>query len=211
MEKRNDCRENAQKYLFYSHSFSCNSAHFLLHRSRQLAVFLELWISVSSQIHGTLVSRTSYARSDGLHFFLLCHGSQCHSAAFCQSQSENIDAHNIWCNLVVQQPFSQSKIFFEEELQPTVFVETFKNERLYWISLITRAGCCSLLVCKHHSEIFVLLARLLDVTALTFTFQGWRSFTWINNCHLARNFRIPERTAFFKSRLPWYLPENSEK
>ena len=49
---------------------------------------------------------------------------------FCQSQSENIDTHNIWCNLVVQ-PFSQSKIFFEEELQPTVFVETFKNERLY--------------------------------------------------------------------------------
>ena len=39
----------------------------------------------------------------------------------------------------------------------------------------------SLLVCKHHhSEILVLLARLLDVTALTFTFQGWRSFTWIN-------------------------------
>ena len=35
MEKRNDCRENAQKELFYSHSFSCNSAHFLLHRSRQ--------------------------------------------------------------------------------------------------------------------------------------------------------------------------------
>ena len=104
------------------------------------------------------------------------------------------------------------KIYFEEELQPTVFVETFKNERLYWISLITRAGCCSLLVCKHHhSEIFVLLARLLDVTALTFTFQGWRSFTWINNCHLARIFRIPEWTVFFKSRLPWYLPENSEK
>ena len=69
----------------------------------------------------------------------------------------------------------------------------------------------SLLVYKHHSEIFVLLARLLDVTALTFTFQGWRSFTWINNCHLARNFRIPERTAFFKSRLPWFLPETSEK
>ena len=69
MEKRNDCRENAQKELFYSNSFSCNSAHFLLHRSGQLAVFLELWISVSSQIHGTLVSRTSYARSDGLHFF----------------------------------------------------------------------------------------------------------------------------------------------
>ena len=130
MEKRNDCRENAQKELFYSHSFSCNSAHFLLHRSRQLAVFQELWISVSSQIHGTLVSRTSYARSVGLHFFLLCHGSQCHSAAFCQSQSENIDTHNIWCNLVVQ-PFSQSKLFFEEELQPTVFLETFKNERLY--------------------------------------------------------------------------------
>ena len=38
-----------------------------------------------------------------------------------------------------------------------------------------------------------------------------RSFTWINNCHLARNFLIPERTAFFKSRLPWYLPENSNK
>ena len=31
MEKQNDCRENAQKELFYSHSFSCNSAHFLLH------------------------------------------------------------------------------------------------------------------------------------------------------------------------------------
>ena len=109
------------------HTFSC------IYRSRQLAVFLELWISVSSQIHGTLVSRTSYARSDGLHFFLLCHGSQCHSAAFCQSQSENIDTHNIWCILVVQ-PFSQSKIF-EEGLQPTVFVETFKNERVFWISL----------------------------------------------------------------------------
>ena len=105
------------------HTFSC------IYRSGQLAVFLELWIYVSSQIHGTLVSRTIYARSVGLHFFLLYQGSQCHSAAFCQSQSENIDTHNIWCILVVQ-PFSQSKIFFEDGLQPTVFVGTFKNERL---------------------------------------------------------------------------------
>ena len=94
------------------------------------------------------------------------------------------------------------KYFLRKSCSLQFSLETYKNERLYRISLITRAGCCSLLVCKHHSEIFVLLARLLDVTALTFTFQGWRSFTWINNCHLARNFRIPERTEFFKSRLP---------
>ena len=98
-------------------------------RSGQLAVFPELWISVSSQIHGTLVSRTIYARSVGLHFFLLYQGSQCHSAAFCQSQSENIDTHNNWRIFAVQ-PFSQSNIF-EDGLQPTVFVENFKNERVF--------------------------------------------------------------------------------
>ena len=108
------------------HTFSC------IYRSRQLAVFPELWIYVSSQVHGTLVSRTRYTRSDGLHFFLLCHRSQFHFNCFL---SENIDTQ-----ILVVQPFSQSKNFFEEELQPTVFVETFKNERLYWISLIIRAG-----------------------------------------------------------------------